>query len=183
MLDVRAQCSEGFHTLGITAGSFGGLLLDVLATPLLSTSCTCTLCCIPTIVKRLSFIVLVFQGDEEESEDDADYAPDAPGGSDAESSSDSDEDDGDEDSDDGERKKSKKRPASGSAKKGASKKQVGYLCSSYIPLVCSGPVQYTPHGECSCYVMCSPVPSHVTFAAGVLRYARTLTRSFDAVRG
>lgn len=87
--------------------------------------------------------MLVFQGDEEESEDDADYAPDAPGGSDAESSSDSDEDDGDEDSDDGERKKSKTRPASGSAKKGASKKQVGYLCSSYIPLVCSGPVQYT----------------------------------------
>lgn len=74
-----------------------------------------------------------FQGDEEESEDDADYAPDARGGSDAESSSDSDEDDEeDEDSDDGARKKSKKRSGSGSSKKGAGKKQVG--CTAVIPL-------------------------------------------------
>lgn len=72
--------------------------------------------------------MLDFQGDEEESEDDADYAPDAPGGSDAESSSDSGDGDDDEDSDDGARKKSKKRSGSGSAKKGASKKQVGYMC-------------------------------------------------------
>eukprot|EP00903_Cladosiphon_okamuranus_P016677 g15378.t1 len=65
------------------------------------------------------------QGHEEESEDDADYAPDAPGGSDAESSSDTDDDDDDEDSDDGARKKSKKRTASGSTKKGAKEKQRG----------------------------------------------------------
>lgn len=78
--------------------------------------------------------LFVFQGDEEESEDDADYAPDARGGSDAESSSDSDDED--QDSDDGARKKSKKRSGSGSAKKGASKKQVLCVC---VCVVCVHP--------------------------------------------
>ncbi|CAM9398979.1 unnamed protein product [Ectocarpus fasciculatus] len=62
------------------------------------------------------------QGDDEESEDDADYAPDARGGSEAESSSDSDGDE-DEDIDDGAHKTSKKRPGTGSAKKGATQKK------------------------------------------------------------
>lgn len=64
------------------------------------------------------------QGEDEESEDDADYAPDARGGSDAESSSDSDGD-AEEDSDDGAHKTSQKRPGTASAKKGATQKKVG----------------------------------------------------------
>lgn len=72
-----------------------------------------------------------FQGEDEESEDDGDYAPDARGGSDAESSSDSDGDN-DEDSDSDAQQKSHKRPGTGSTKSGASKKQVGYVCPSSI---------------------------------------------------
>ena len=95
-----------------------------------------------------------FQGEDEESEDDADYAPDAGGGSDAESSSDSDEDE-DDDSDDGSRKKSKKRSGSGSAKKGASK-QVGWMHSS----VCRKDARFGEYSGLSCIQMGGIVHVH-----------------------
>lgn len=62
------------------------------------------------------------QRDDEESEDDADYAPDAGGGSDAGSSSDSGGED--EDSEDSAKKKSKKKSGAGSAPKKATQKKV-----------------------------------------------------------
>lgn len=78
--------------------------------------------------KLILYAPLSDQGEDEESED-ADYAPDARGGSDAESSSDSDGGN-DEDSDDGAQQKSHKRPGTASTKHGANKKQVGYMPSS-----------------------------------------------------